>query len=569
VSRSVALLPKEAFSYAPFKQKLSATSAVIQPQGKIHPALKNKLNASSTGNAKERIIINFRDEVKIPRFPAAADNEPRDSPTNIAVRARAQELVEQIKAQRAGDYARLANELSNVHQARVLETFWLIKAMLVEIPLSAMQAVANREDVLYIAPERSGEPPPTVYDGRTRIASDQYFNLGLYWGYIGLLDTGVRINHTLFNFGNYPTPIGRLGDCVNGNELCWGGNPDDDFWNHGTSSAGILSANASLGDLYRGVTEVRIDSWKVYDSSGLVRSAVIRGFQGAVLFSDWVIVAEMQAIGSETSDISSAADNAFDAGVAVIAANGNFGPGAGTVREPALAHKVIGVGAFDVYSLAQQTYQGQGPAPDGRIKPDIQAPTNTTTASNTGPTALQGFGGTSGATPYAAGVARLTRNWLTGPVYFTTLFDPGHIYAHLILSGQQPYPFNNVVGAGRLRMPDLRGQIWWGKVSIIAGQTIDIPLDVSTSVRNILDGALWWPESASQAHNDINLYLVDPSGVELASSTSDVSVFERARVSMSLTAGTWKLRIRAQNVPAGPQTVYWAALTAKNAWQGP
>jgi len=577
VSRSVALLPKEAFFYVRPKHELPVVTVAAQPQDKIHPVLRNKLNTGSVGDEKERIIISLRDTVRIPRFPEPADNEPRDSATNVAVRARAQELIEQIKGQRAVDYGRLGTELAVGHQARVLETFWIIKAMLVEMPLAAVQGVANREDVLYVEPENSGAPPPTVYDGRTRIASDQYFNLGQTFGFIGLLDTGVRVSHTQFIS---PDHIAFEFDCVNGGPYCSdtsypGFNPDDNCWNHGTSSAGIITGNANLGDLYRGVTETTVDNLKVYPVSFnqmgectgfLDEAAVLRAFQRVLSISDRVVVAEMQGIGSDTSAISIAADNTFDAGSSVIAANGNNGPGSGTVNTPANAHKVIGVGAFDVYSLVQYDVQSRGPAPDGRIKPDIQAPTNTTTASNVSSTALRVFGGTSGATPYAAGAAMLLRNWLRGENIF---IEPGHVYAQLILSGQQPYPFNNTVGSGRLRLPDLRGQIWWGKVSISGGQTIDVPIDVNTSTRNILDGSLWWPESASQAHNDINLYLVDPSGVELASSTSDVSVFERARVSMSLTAGTWKLRIRAQSVPAGPQTVYWAALTAKNAWLGP
>jgi serine protease AprX len=129
---------------------------------------------------------------------------------------------------------------------------------------------------------------------------------------------------------------------------------------------------------------------------------------------DRVIVAEMQGGGDDLSAISRAADAAFDAGAVVIAANGNNGPSASTVNTPANAHRVIGVGNFDVQTQNQVTSQSRGPAPDGRFKPDIQAPTNTETASNAFDTAFRSFGGTSGATPYAAGAAALLRNWLRG-----------------------------------------------------------------------------------------------------------------------------------------------------------
>jgi serine protease AprX len=289
----------------------------------------------------------------------------------------------------------------------------------------------------------------------------------------------------------------------------------------------------------------------------------VRGFQAAVAALDRVIVAEMQGKGDDLSLVSRAADSAFDAGAVIIAANGNNGPKAGTVNTPANGHRVIGVGNFDVQTENQITGQSRGPAPDGRFKPDIQAPTNTETASNASDSALKRFGGTSGATPYAAGAAALLRNWLRGS---SISIDPGQVYAQIILSGQQTYPFNNTSGAGPIRLPT-DGWAWWGKVSVANGMTIDIPLNISGPNTNTLDGALWWPEWALQfpfvgrieVHNDIDLHLVDPAGAIRASSISIPSVFERARVSGSVVPGTWKLRIRGYNVPGGLQTVYWAA----------
>jgi len=101
-----------------------------------------------------------------------------------------------------------------------------------------------------------------------------------------------------------------------------------------------------------------------------------------------------------------------------------------------------------------------------------------------------------------------------------------------------------------------------GKVSISDGQTIDIPLIIDEGNHNILDGALWWPESAvsngQEIHNCIYLYLVAPDGGVRASSTEDLSVFQRARVSEEITIGTWSLRISGVGV-SGSKTVYWAA----------
>ena len=109
-----------------------------------------------------------------------------------------------------------------------------------------------------------------------------------------------------------------------------------------------------------------------------------------------------------------------------------------------------------------------------------------------------------------------------------------------------------------MRLPT-DGWAWWGKVSINNGVTIDIPLNLNGQSLNTFDGALWWPETASQQHNDVDLHLIDPSGTDRASSISINSVFERARVNGPVMPGNWKIRIRGSNVPAGSQTVYWAA----------
>ncbi|MBD0345174.1 MAG: S8 family serine peptidase, partial [Coleofasciculus sp. Co-bin14] len=437
-------------------------------------------------------------------------------------------------------------------------------------PLGRVSALATRQDVMYVQPNNAGEKPPQnannnddVDDGRARMVSDPYFNLGLTGGWIGLLDTGMRFTHTQFN---NPSHIGYRRDCVNGGDNCNTGsnlNPNDDCWNHGTSSGAIITANANQGNAYRGVTGITLDSFKVYPTSftstgtcngGLETSAAVRGFQAAVASLDRVLVAEMQGGGDDTSAISTAADNAFDAGAVVIAANGNNGPNAGTVNAPANAHKAIGVGNFDVQTLNQIESQSRGPTRDNRYKPDIQAPTNTETASSASDTALRNFGGTSGATPYAAGAAALLRNFLRGTSFS---IDPGQVYALLILSGQQPYPFNNTSGAGKLSLPN-NGWASWGKVSVSNGATIDIPLTISGTAPNTFDSALWWPETTSQQHNDVDLSLVDPSGVVRSSSISGPSVFERVRVAGSVASGTWKLRIRGYSV-TGSQTVYWAS----------
>ncbi len=573
---SQAPLGRDAVSSAKFERKKAEDEAAPtrrpSAKDKIHPLLAARMRRRGKGRI-ERVIVTYRDDFEIPRFPEPDLDQPRDCCDNERALDRADALVKEIEAVRERGYAPLERRLAQL-EAVVEDRFWLIKALEVQMPLGAVERLVADEEVLYVEPVETQDAPPQddVVDGRASIVSDPYFNIGLTSGWIGLLDTGVRRTHVLFNS---PSHIDFMRDCVNGGANCNTGsalNPNDDCWDHGTSSAAIITGNGRQGNAFRGVTGITLDSWKVYPSSTnpttgacngfLNTTAAVRGFENAVRVLDRVIVAEMQGSGDDRSAIAVAADNAFDAGAVVIAANGNNGPAASTVNCPANAHKAIGVGAFDVETGIQYADQSRGPAPDNRFKPDIQAPTNTNTASNASDTARQTFSGTCGATPYAAGAAALLRNWLRGP---SGSIDPGQVYAQLILSGQDTYPFDNTAGAGPIQLPT-NGWAWWGKTSVGNGQTIDIPITISARYANTLDAALWWPEGGVRIlgflidwHSDVDLHLVDPSGATRAWSLSIPSVFERCRVAGRVATGTWKLRIRGYRVPVSSTTVYWAA----------
>jgi subtilase family protein len=78
------------------------------------------------------------------------------------------------------------------------------------------------------------------------------------------------------------------------------------------------------------------------------------------------------------------------------------GSAVGSVPTPGDADGSITVGAVDWRGNALKNYSSQGPTPDGRLKPDLVAPTNTRVLGPSGPRAI---GGTSNAAPNAAGDA--------------------------------------------------------------------------------------------------------------------------------------------------------------------
>ena len=68
---------------------------------------------------------------------------------------------------------------------------------------------------------------------------------------------------------------------------------------------------------------------------------------------------------------------------------------------------------------------------------------------------------------------------------------------------------------------------------------------------------MWWPENVGQLPSDIDLFLIDPNGIQQAAATDAGSVFERT-AEMNPVGGQWKLSIRGHSGLPG-RTVYWAA----------
>ena len=565
------------YKEAPTRKKADV-DAEPRPLSRIHPLVEKWLN-NKEGDEVVEVIVSVAEYVKIPRFPEPDIRKPREAEINKKALQRSQEIMREITQKREEHNQKIRKTITEVG-GKTIDEYWLVPAIRVALPLKSIERLLEFNEILYIEPVQTQDFPPAngnsdddVNDARALIQSDPYFNQGLTGGWIGLLDTGVHRSHELLSS---PNRIALWRDCTSSTANCTGGNPDDGCWNHGTSAAGIISGNNNQGNPQRGVTGIQVDSWKVYPDStnssggcngGLNTNATVRAFEQAVLWIDRIIVAEMQGSGNESSTISQAADAAFDAGSSVIAANGNNGSAGSTVNVPANAHKVIGVGAFDTESGTQYGNQSRGPTNDNRFKPDIQTPNRSETASTgcgfgspctpLSNTANRVFGGTSGAVPYGGAAAALARNWMRR----VGQTDPGHVYARLIVSGQDPYPFDNIVGAGRIRLP-VNGYSWWGKVSIGNGEVVEIPLNVTRSSANNLDGAIWWPESVSN-HNDIDLRIVSHSGSTMDSSVSIPSVFERARADGSVATGVWKLRINGYSVSGGQQTVYYNA-TVRN-----
>jgi hypothetical protein len=421
--------------------------------------------------------------------------------------------------------------------------------MVVAAPRSALLALSQRGDVAYVEPAEGGIKPPAdadpandEEDARALMGTDPYYDSSSL-SFIGILDTGVRRTHVMLT-DNFR--VGYAEDLVNP------ANPDpSDCFNHGTSTAAVITGSNGLGPALRGITRQVVDSFKVYRSDAcgiLVREAAVRGFQRAVAVGDRVIVAEIGAVEGPDSVLSAAADSAYDAGAVVVAATGNGGPSPGSVVEPAAAHKVLGIGAVDVKTLATPAFQSVGPTLDGRVKPDVQAPTNVETASPQSDTATQVFGGTSAATAHAGGFAAVVRNLVRGNNFEV---DPGSVNAFMIAMGSADQ-WSPTQGAGRV----LIGSNWSFSVAhptIGNHQKVNIPVGVGPNQK--LRVAIWWPERPG-THNDIDVLLIGPDGHTVWGASSSVfNVFERINTS-ALPEGVYTIQVSGFSVPGGSQLVH-------------
>jgi hypothetical protein len=563
--------------------------------------------SASAGKTDTTVIVVLEDDRDLPHFPELDIAESKRSAANQRRLAEAASIVDAIKSERLDRTAVARDQLRDLG-VEVLDSFWLVNALLVKAPKVSLDRIRSMKTVVDLDPAIHTTVPlverekaqliedtdtalvqharllskfgrfgnsPLVGRGRELIRSDPYFDLELLrGGWVGLLDSGMQFSHLLFNS---PGMIGLQADCVEGGDDCL--TPSVDFnpseaceeATHGTSSGAIVTANSNHGDSLRGVTWVELDSYRVFactaadkanPSSHLDHAAALRGFQAAVVALDKVIVAEMQ--GAQSVDVlSRATDRAFDTGAVVITAVGDTKT---VVTQPGSAHKTITVGTvFPQNGQVDTGGQGWGPTADGRVKPDVLAPGGTKTASGLTDTWLQEHNSSSGATPYVAGAAALLRNWLKLTSSIDTTgwtarpVEPGHVYAQLILSGKNVYPFSDTTGAGLVQLPELDGRAYWGKTVIDStGMTVDIPM--STQDRpGTLDAALWWPEAAAEEHNFVLLELLDADGTVHGSSAHPHSVFQRSRAQVPGGSGTWTLRIQGQDIRSGSQVVYWTA----------
>ena len=263
-----------------------------------------------------------------------------------------------------------------------------------------------------------------------------------------------------------------------------------------------------------------------------------------------------------------------------------------TVGHSASAHKILTVGAHEVDPLCNSggiqsnvcSYSGRGPTADGRYKPDILGYTNYESADITADNTTRNMGGTSGATPTIAAMAQMYNNWMEKGTSNASWLTPGHVYAALLASGEHTTQWEgsydyigvepgiaqlNIEGVGRPKMA-VNGTSYIGSATMKkTGDVATINLNVPKDACGI-KAAIWWPEDASQQHNDIDLLIKNQKSQVISAAMSGNSVWERASVSADtikkLSGGTYQAQILGFDVNSEQPVYYFISVSTSGCW---
>ena len=246
--------------------------------------------------------------------------------------------------------------------------------------------------------EGNGDDDPRTYSPRDLVAA--------------VIDTGIDDTHPDLDDGK----VLASANCVSA--TCTEPPVHRDEHGHGTHVAGTLAGDGEGDARYAGVAPGAglVDVTALDPTGEGTASGVIAGIEWAVEHADQLgieaINLSLEGEGCSDGDDaqSRAVDGAVDAGLVVVAAAGNSGPGTCTVASPGAAEGALtvanmadlGVGGFFLFPTSSR-----GPTADGRIKPDVAGPGLhvTSTEANTG--LYRDLTGTSMATPFVTGLALL------------------------------------------------------------------------------------------------------------------------------------------------------------------
>lgn len=224
---------------------------------------------------------------------------------------------------------------------------------------------------------------------------------------ICFIDTGIH-PHLDFIFPH--SKIIKFIDLINKKT-----SPYDDN-GHGTFVSGIACGNGVFSQSHRGIAPLsNIISIKALSLSGDSNSNVILDAMQWVYENhkaykiDVVCMSFGAEYGKNFDPLSQGAEALWKAGIVVVAAAGNSGPNANSIKSPGNNPYIITVGALDINSLNVAEFSSRGPTVYGH-KPDLLAPAIDIISCNNKFLPYTQMSGTSVATPIVAGICAIIKS---------------------------------------------------------------------------------------------------------------------------------------------------------------
>jgi subtilisin family serine protease len=366
-----------------------------------------------TENEEVPIIINLSDRVNIHSF--------QDPDKNL----RRAKIIRTLR-----DHADLSQgslkKFLEKKKVRKISSLWLSNRIAATVPARMIPELDTFPGVESITLDQAIQVPPTIISAAAfpewninALQAPFLWNLGFTGTgvVVANLDSGVDLNH--------PDLQSKWRGGTNGWYDPFGqhANPND-LDGHGTGTMGIMVGGSSGGTAIGLAPGARWIAAKIFDDAGNSSLSVAhQAFQwllnpdrdGFTADAPDVVNASLflgNSMGTCISDFQTDIQTLRAAGIAVVFAAGNSGPGAGTSESPANNPGAISVGAADSFNNIA-SFSSRGPsACDGGIFPSVVAPgigvkTADLTFGGIFPNSYMTVSGTSFSAPHAAGALAL------------------------------------------------------------------------------------------------------------------------------------------------------------------
>ena len=437
------------------------------------------------------VDIVFKEQMNANELKSAVQGLPR----NLR-RVRVAELLQAFSVQKQKEVLAYLREMEQQGNVTDIKSFWINNAIYCRANVEVIEILDRHDDIYYVDydlkpisldnPSHSFAPPDITREiawGVLKVRADQVWPLYTGQGIIvGLIDTGCNYNHVdltshMWTDPNYPNHGWNF---ENDN------NDPMDIQGHGTHCAGSIASDGTAGSQCGVAPEAQVMACRVrtvadtiaenqvWDAMQFVVSPPLSPANGGDLISmslGWIYAWNPRRATWRTN-----CDNVGATGIVMIVAAGNEGGSSppsnlrcpGDVPPPwwnpengasGAPSDVVSIGATDIND-AIASFSSRGPVtwqsiapfndytyPPGLTAPDVSAPgvNIKSCAYNDNTGYVDGWNGTSMATPHTAGVAALMleKNYLLTPLEIDSILETTAI-------DLGPVGKDNDFGAGRI-----------------------------------------------------------------------------------------------------------------------